>query len=104
MKRECRNCEFWQKLTDETSANGPAFGIELSPRYKELRSGDEGSVEIGECHRNAPAPGFFQLGEDGEHLGSWCNNAETRWPLTFPLEWCGEYKDVVNDEKDKKDK
>ena len=64
-KIACINCKHWL-------------------RYDESRS-VKGEKPLGECHRYALRPKWYDPNEDSEII-------RVDWPLTYPSEWCGEFK------------
>ncbi len=85
-QEKCSTCRFWQKVTDQESACGPAeFKIATDYPGKDA----DGYVEGGECHRNAPSVGSYT------GAGSWPDNAQAVWPVTLPLDWCGEWQRIA---------
>ena len=59
----CYKCIYWQSLKDGFPS------ADFNPRGKK---GDK----IGECRSQSPA----------------IINSETQWPITYDLDWCGQYK------------
>lgn len=62
----CNNCRFWQRKAD------------FETRDVERQLG------AGWCYRYPPVPVYCGAEEE----------IATYWPVTFPEEWCGEFKKV----------
>jgi len=78
----CKDCRFW--VPDPSSNAGSPY-VEF-PGYP--GADENGYVDAGECHRRAPSCVSGQVMEED----SWPDNAEAVWPITLPLDWCGEWE------------
>lgn len=81
MSERCETCRFW--VTDSISSAGP-------PKLQcdGYPGAEDGYVLGGECHRQPPAGVYGMIAEcDG-----WPDNAAAVWPITLPLDWCGEWQ------------
>jgi hypothetical protein len=83
----CETCRFW--VNNPISASGAPDVVFLGYPGADA----DGYVRAGECHRRAPqtVSGSIQL-SNGEPAESWPDNAQGIWPLTMPLDWCGDFQ------------
>ncbi len=87
--RRCENCRFWRYVpNDETSTSPSEIQVDVDYPGKD----EDGYVKAGECHRRAPAATAH--GAMKKH--DWPDNAEAVWPVTLPLDWCGEWEDAAS--------
>lgn len=69
--KQCQTCRFWDAHSDEDQL------------------GEEGEIISGECRRYAPraASPYLPL-----HIKQDAFVTFPAWPVTSPLEWCGEWE------------
>ena len=92
----CERCYFWeQELFSENTVGKPEVQFPGYPSAEQVDGMDW--VAVGECRRHAPRAGFTidreNADNDGKHGNrGWPDNAQAAWPITLPLDWCGEFK------------
>ncbi len=92
----CETCKFWRHVTADESGAGPTeterppFASYADyPQALGCKEYDLDLIKTGECHRNAPVSVLsFQTKENG----NWPEGHEVCWPITLPLDWCGEWQ------------
>lgn len=89
-KERCETCRFWFFVSDEESCIGPSEVMVTAEQYKS-RCDEEGYVMAGECHCRAPAAAPDMVTADRE---LWPDRALAMWPITLPLDWCGEWQPI----------
>ena len=95
-RSECRHCRFWRRIERGAVYNG---------KEEELILSDEGDgrVIVGECLRYPPVLDGVSLAEmragqmrkaktSNDGLANYHQQAATLFPMTFELDWCGEFQ------------
>lgn len=97
----CETCRFWAQKSPEMEVlcgdDPPGLLMHRSYPRAEVEEGDEsrlGWVEVGECRRHSPGIVEGQVWPAGSASGgnNWPDNATRVWPITLPLDWCGEWR------------
>ncbi len=85
----CETCRFWYRPREEDTCVGPCEVKDSGDRYAAVRDAEE-YVPAGECHRHAPPAVSFGLIQGCKAI--WPEDVAVCWPVTTPLDWCGEWE------------
>ncbi len=94
IKRVCETCIFWHQPGEEETSVGRCWVVIDTAMYKD-RVDENSRLQAGECHRRAPValpPVVVRNDYPEDDDKDWPENAVACWPVTLPLDWCGEWQ------------
>lgn len=84
----CETCRFWDGKP-LTATGGCDIVHEAYPDTHSTVEDGIRFVESGECHRHAP---HVRVPAPDVSPPGWPENLQAGWPITLPLDWCGEWQ------------